>query len=87
VLLFLIALSTVTGLLTGLLPALKAARVDVHELLKEGARGSAPNSRLQTALVAAEVALATVLLIGSVLLTRASCSSRAPILDTTPSAC
>jgi putative ABC transport system permease protein len=70
VLLFLIALSTVTGLLAGLLPALKAARVDVNELLKEGSRGSAPDSRLQTALVAAEVALATVLLIGSVLLTK-----------------
>jgi putative ABC transport system permease protein len=70
VLIFLIALSTATGLLAGLLPALKAARVDVNDLLKDGSRGSTTDSRLRAGLVTAEVALATVLLIGSVLLTK-----------------
>jgi predicted permease len=67
---FLVALTTLTGLLAGLLPALKAARVDVNELLKEGSRGSTSRARLQTALVTAEIALAAILLVGSVLLTK-----------------
>src|SRR5207237_8808047 len=59
-----------TGLLFGLAPALQAARVNVNEAVKEGARGSAPAStrQLSNAFVVAQIALSLGLLIGAALL-------------------
>ena len=54
----------------GLVPALQISRPDLNDTLKEGARGSAAGRRSQVrgALIAAEVALSLVLLIGAGLL-------------------
>ena len=70
-LLFTGALSLFTGVLFGIIPALKAARVDVQETLKEGGRGSTTRQqRAQSVLVVSEIALALVLLAGAGLLVR-----------------
>lgn len=70
VLVFALAVSLVTGIIFGLLPALQASKVDFNETLKQGGRGglSAGGNRLRGALVIAEVALALVLLAGAGLL-------------------
>jgi putative ABC transport system permease protein len=68
VLSFAVALSLLTGLVVGLLPALRVSKLDLNECLKEGGRSSATSargSRLQHALVVLEVALALVLLVGA----------------------
>jgi len=65
--------AVVTGLLFALAPAWQAARVDVNATLKESAgKGAAGTggSRLRSALVVAEVALALILLAGATLLAR-----------------
>jgi predicted permease len=67
--------SLIAGILFGLVPARRAARMDPNEALKEGsgthlgAARSTRQSRLGDALVTAEVALAFVLLVGSALMT------------------
>jgi putative ABC transport system permease protein len=61
---FVAVISMVTGIAFGLAPAWQAARRDVGESLKEGARGSTEGgrrSRLRRLLVASEFALALVL--------------------------
>jgi len=60
------------GLAFGLAPALQAARRDAQPDLREGARGSTAGggSRLRDGLVASEVAIALVLLVGAGLLIR-----------------
>jgi predicted permease len=60
------------GLAFGLAPALQAARRDAQPDLREGARGSTAGGgrRLREGLVASEVALALVLLVGAGLLVR-----------------
>jgi putative ABC transport system permease protein len=70
VLLFALVATVLTGLLFGLAPAWRMTRVDVNEILKSTARATAGGSavRLRNGLAAAEVALATVLLIGAGLL-------------------
>ena len=71
VLLYAAGVSTLTGVVFGLVPALKLMRPDVHETLKEGGRGSSgARHRLQSALVAGEMAMAVVLLIGAGLMIR-----------------
>ena len=72
VLLFAIALGILTPLLFGVLPSLQASRGELRDALAEGGRsGAAPSrSRVRAALVAAEVAVALVLLVGAVLLMR-----------------
>ena len=71
VLLFTLALSLLTGLLSGLLPALRIAPQRLAETLREGGRGvSGSRTRAQGVLVAVEMALALVLLIGAGLLIR-----------------
>ncbi len=73
VLFFTLAISVVTGLLFGLIPALQVSRTDVNAALREEARGTAGNRRGaagRSILVVAQVALALVLLIGSGLLLR-----------------
>jgi putative ABC transport system permease protein len=73
VLLFTAAVSLITGLLFGIVPALRTAKLDLRETLNEGTRGSTggPHQhRVRGALVAIEMALAMLLLIGSGLLLR-----------------
>jgi len=72
VLCFTLLLAFGTGILFGLAPALLASRQDLNDRLKEGGRSLAGSrgSGLRKALVAAEVAIAIVLLIGSGLLMR-----------------
>ena len=72
-LMFTIGVSIATGLLFGLAPALQTTRVDVSSAINEGGRGAAAGAghhRLRSLLVVAEMALATVLLVGAGLLTK-----------------
>jgi putative ABC transport system permease protein len=71
VLLFVFAVSLLTGLLFGLLPACSASRGDIAEALRENARAigsSTSRSRLRSFLVTTEIALALILLAGAGLL-------------------
>ena len=70
VLAFTIGLSFVTGILFGLVPALQAGVVDVHETLKETGRGTSGKHWLRSSLVVVEVATTLVLLIGAGLMIR-----------------
>ncbi|MCI0486444.1 MAG: ABC transporter permease [Blastocatellia bacterium] len=71
VLLFTIALSILTGLVFGLIPALQTSRTDVHETLKEAGRSSTGSRHwLRNGLIVTEVALTLVLLVGAGLLIR-----------------
>jgi putative ABC transport system permease protein len=66
---FTIAVSVLTGIMFGLVPALQTARPDVNEVLKAGGKGSITSgNRLRRALVVAEVALSLMLFIGAGLL-------------------
>jgi len=66
VLLFTLASSVLASILFGLAPALSASRGDLHGTLREAGRGlSGVRHRAQGVLVAVEVALALVLLIGA----------------------
>ncbi len=69
---FATALSCLTGIGVGLLPALRASRVSVSEWLKEHGRAAAGarRARLQSALVTCEIAFALVLLVGASLMTQ-----------------
>ncbi|HMC77034.1 MAG TPA: ABC transporter permease [Vicinamibacterales bacterium] len=73
VLAFTFALSLVTGLAIGIVPALSGSRPAVQSSLKESGRGATSGRgqrRLRSALVVAEVALAVVLTLGAGLLFR-----------------
>jgi predicted permease len=64
---FAAALAVLTALIVGLVPALRAARVDLAQALREGGRsGPARRSRLGSVLVSAELAMAVLLLAGAV---------------------
>src|SRR5581483_6081771 len=69
-LIFTAAISAVTALLVGFVPALQASRGPVVEILKDNARGSSTGrgGRFRAALIVGEVALSVVLLVGSGLL-------------------
>jgi len=70
VLAFTIGVSFLTGILFGLIPAIQAGEVDVHETLKESGRGVSGRQWLRSSLVVVEVATTLVLLIGAGLLIR-----------------
>jgi putative ABC transport system permease protein len=83
VLAFTLAISVLTGLVFGIFPALRTARVDLREKLNEASRGSTAGPgqhRVRGLLVAAEIAVAMLLLVGSGLLLR----SFARLQDVTP---
>ena len=64
---FTFAVATVTGVLFGLAPALRSAKVDLAPALKDSARagGAASRSWLTRGLVVAQVAISLVLLVGA----------------------
>jgi putative ABC transport system permease protein len=69
--LFTLIVSLGASLLVGVAPALQASRRDLRGALQRGDRGSSAGTmRLRAALVFAEIALSTILLITAVLLTR-----------------
>ncbi len=67
VLLFALGTTVLTGLIFGIVPALRTAKVKVDEVLKTGGRAGSGGIRthMRNSLVAIELALATVLLIGA----------------------
>ena len=67
VMLFACAVSVLTGVLAGVLPAIRAGRTDVNSALKEGGRSDAGSVGLRTRrlLIVCEVALSLVLLTGA----------------------
>ncbi len=74
VLVFTFVVSIVTGIVFGLVPALRVAKVDLNNALKTGGRstqsGGVHTSRLRSALVVCELAFSLMLLIGAGLLIR-----------------
>jgi putative ABC transport system permease protein len=67
VLLFVLGASLLTGLLAGVIPALRAGRADLNDTLKEGGRSDASGTGTFTrrVLIVAEVALSLMLLMGA----------------------
>jgi putative ABC transport system permease protein len=73
VLFFTLVISLVTGLLFGIVPALRTGKLDLRETLNESSRGSTAgpgHHRLRGVLVGAEIAMAMLLLVGAGLLLR-----------------
>jgi predicted permease len=73
VLFFTLAVSLLTGLVFGIIPALKASNTDLNEVLKAGGRGGTmgwAHNRMRSLLVVSEIALALVALIGAGLFLR-----------------
>ncbi len=73
VLLFTLAISILTGVVAGALPAWRGSRIDLNDALKQGLGRTSSDSgtrRTRTALVAAEVALSLMLLAGAGLMIR-----------------
>jgi putative ABC transport system permease protein len=65
---FTFALTLLTGIIFGLVPALEAARFDLNDSLKEGGKnigGGSRSHRLRNLFVVTQVALALVLLVGA----------------------
>ncbi len=72
-LLFVTALTTLTGVVVGLIPAISESRLNPVESLKEGGRtgaASAARARFRGLLVVAEVSLSVILLVGAGLMIR-----------------
>jgi putative ABC transport system permease protein len=67
-------ISLLSGVIFALVPVLQANKADLHETLKEGGRssGTAVRSRLRNGLVAAELALTLMLMIGVGLLLKST---------------
>ncbi len=73
VLLFMAAVSLLSALFFGLLPAFRLSRANLRDLITDGGRGSTGTrgGRVRAALVVAEMSLSLVLLVASVLLVKA----------------
>jgi putative ABC transport system permease protein len=87
VLAFTLSLSVLTGLLFGLAPAWTATKIDLNEMLKDGARGLSTSwrrHRLRGVLVVGEIALALILLVGSGLLLKSFANLRGVDLGFNP---
>ncbi len=69
---FTLAVSFLTGLICGLIPAVLTLKQDLHGILKEGTRtaGAAGGQKIRSILVVSEIALALIPLIGAGLLIR-----------------
>src|SRR5437879_9189150 len=70
---FTLLISLFTGLVFGIIPAIKASGTDINEILKTGGRGGAlgwTHNRLRGLLVISAIALALVALVGSGLFRR-----------------
>jgi putative ABC transport system permease protein len=68
---FALAISVLSSLVFGVVPAWRASRLDLNDVLKEGGRGgSGTRRRGRAALLVTEVALAMVLLVGAGLMLR-----------------
>jgi len=74
VMLFAFGVAVLTAFIAGLLPALRASRLDVHDVLKDAGRGSAGRglTRLTRMLVIGEIALSCVLLVSAGLTVRST---------------
>jgi putative ABC transport system permease protein len=71
VLFYTLGISVLTGIVFGLIPALKTLSPHTHETLKEGGRGSSgARHRTQSVFIVVEMAMAVVLLIGAGLMIR-----------------
>src|SRR5438445_2338310 len=80
ILAFALGVTIITAVATGLLPALRAARPDLTDSLKEGTAGAGTGhgrQRLRAALVISEIALAVILVVGAGLLVRSLWQLRA----------
>jgi predicted permease len=70
---FTVLISVLTGLVFGIIPAIKSSGADINEILKVGGRGGTlgwTHNRLRGLLVISEIALALVALVGSGLFLR-----------------
>jgi putative ABC transport system permease protein len=87
-LIYTIGISLVTGIVFGLAPALQAARSNLQDSLKDGARGASggQRTRVRNGLVVVEVALSLVLLVGASMFMRSFLNLQSASLgfDTAP---
>jgi putative ABC transport system permease protein len=68
ILIFTIAISILTGIIFGLVPALQSANFDLNEALKQSSGRVTSTGRLRSSMIVFEVALSIVLLVGAGLL-------------------
>ena len=86
VLAFTAAISLITGVAFGLVPAVRASSPELQQSLREGTRGSTGGTGgLRNTLVVAEVALAMILVVGAGLMTRSFVKLLQTDLGFTPS--
>jgi putative ABC transport system permease protein len=72
VLVFTLGVALLTAILSGLVPALRLSKANLHDSLKEGARGTSTGAgrQVRSLLVISEIALSLTLLVGAGLLLR-----------------